>query len=41
MIIGNGLMRKESLIIIIIIIIIIINKTAMHKIKQNRKKTGK
>ena len=32
-------MRKESL--IIIIIIIIINKTAMHKIKQNRKKTGK
>ena len=40
MIIGNSLMRKESL-IIIIIIIIIINKTAMHKIKQNRKKTGK
>ena len=39
MIIGNSLMRKESL--IIIIIIIIINKTAMHKIKQNRKKTGK
>ena len=38
MIIGNSLMRKESL---IIIIIIIINKTAMHKIKQNRKKTGK
>ena len=34
-------MRKESLIIIIIIIIIIINKTATHKIKQNRKKTGK
>ena len=39
MIIGNSLMRKESL--IIIIIIIIMNKTAMHKIKQNRKKTGK